>query len=163
MQPQDIVSRIGPNTVLTARQGGVVTSLLSTSRLGRLAEAERYDAATAYPLVEYLGDLKRAMWSGTSPDANRRQLQRVYLQRLEALINPPAQAAGAQPTGAPTRPVPFVTAPNIVQSDLPALARSQLREIQRDARASATSANGPGERAHWSDVVDRITKILEPK
>jgi hypothetical protein len=59
--------------------------------------------------------------------------------------------------------LPFVTAPNIPLSDLPALARSQLREIQRDARASATTAKTPVERAHWSDVVDRVSEILEPR
>ena len=162
LRPTDIISRIGPSTVLAARQAGTITSLLSSARLGRLAEAERYDAANAYPLAEYLGDLKRAVWNGRSPDASRRQLQRVYLQRLDALINPPT-AAAPTPGAAPAQPIPFVTAPNVAQSDLPALARAQLREIQREARAAAASSPGAVERAHWSDVVDRVTKILEPK
>jgi hypothetical protein len=163
LRPQEITSRIGPSAVLGARQAGVVTSLLSSARLGRLAEAERYDAANAYPLVEYLGDLKRAMWTGASPDASRRQLQRVYLQRLEALIEPPAAAAATPGGGAPSRPIPFVTAPNVAQSDLPALARAQLRDIQRDARAAAVAATGAVERAHWNDIIDRVTKILDPR
>ncbi len=41
--------------------------------------------ANAYPLAEYLADLRRAIWSGSPPDANRRALQRVYVQRLEAM------------------------------------------------------------------------------
>jgi len=163
LRPQEIISRIGPSAVLAARQAGVVTSLLSSARLGRLAEAERYDAANAYPLAEYLGDLKRSMWTGSAPDASRRQLQRVYLQRLEALIESPATTAAAPGGGAPSRPIPFVTAPNVAQSDLPALARAQLRDIQRDARITATAARGALERAHWNDVVDRVTKILEPR
>ncbi len=163
LRPQEITSRIGPSTVLGARQAGVVTSLLSSARLGRLAEAERYDATNAYPLIEYLGDLKRAMWTGASPDASRRQLQRVYLQRLEALIDPPAAAAAAPGGGAPSRPIPFITAPNVAQSDLPALARAQLREIQRDARAAVVAATGAVERAHWNDIIDRVTKILDPR
>ncbi|MEQ1693763.1 MAG: zinc-dependent metalloprotease, partial [Gemmatimonas sp.] len=162
LRPQDITSRIGPSTVLAARQAGTVTSLLSSARLGRLAESERYDAVNAYPLAEYLGDLKRIVWNGPSPDASRRQLQRVYLQRLDALINPPA-AAAPTPGAAPAQPIPFVTAPNVAQSDLPALARAQLREIQREARATTASATGAVERAHWSDVIDRVTQILEPK
>ncbi len=166
LRPQDITSRIGPSTVLATRQAGVVTSLLSAARLGRLAEAERYDPTNAYPLVEYLADLKRSMWSGASPDASRRALQRVYLQRLEALIAPPAPptaAPGGGGGGAPGRPIPFVTAPNLAQSDLPALARAQLREIQRDARTAATTATGTVQRAHWNDVVDRVTKVLDPR
>lgn len=163
LKPQDIVSRIGPSTVLAARQAGIVTSLLSPARLGRLAEAERYDATNAYPLAEYMADLKRAVWGGSAADAGRRQEQRVYLQRLDAIINPPAATAPALGGGAPGRPTPFVTAPNVPQSDLPALARAQLREIQRDARASAASAAGAVERAHWNDIVDRVGAILNPK
>ena len=170
LQPKDIISRIGPSTVLAARQAGTVSSLLSSARLGRLAEAEKFDAANAYPLVEFMADLKRSVFGagGTTPDANRRQLQRVYLQRLDALINPPAPVpvpvgGAAGPVGAPARALPFVTAPNMPQSDLPALARAQLREIQREARTvGATSASAVA-RAHWSDLADRVTTILEPR
>ncbi len=172
LAPKEIITRIGPNGTLATRQAGFITSLLSTTRLGRLAESERYDAVNAYPLPEYLSDLKKVVWSAATPDANRRQLQRVYLARLGALINPPAATAGggeggrgggAGGGGAPARVIPFVTAPNVSTSDLPALARAQLREIQRDARASATTATAAVEKAHWSDVVDRITEILDPK
>jgi hypothetical protein len=161
LAPQDIISRIGPSPTLAARQAGMVSSLLSSTRLGRMAEAERYEPAAAYPVAEYLADLKRTMWTGATPDDVRRQLQRVYLQRLEALITPPAPPTGG-PGGGATRQIPFVTPPNVVQSDLPALARAQLREIQREARASATAATGPMARAHWNDIVDRVTQILDP-
>lgn len=168
LQPKEIVSRIGPSTLFAARQSGTITSLLSATRLGRLAESEKYDAANAYPLAEYLTDLKRAVFVGIAPDANRRQLQRVYLQRLDALINPPAPTAapagfGGGGGGGPARFVPFITAPNIPQSDLPALARAQVREIQRDARAMAATAIGPTAKAHWADVADRAARILDPK
>lgn len=164
LQPPSIVQRIGPNPVLGTRQAGVVTSLLSATRLGRMVDAERYGAVRAYPVTEYLADLRRGVWSGAEPDLPRRQLQRVYLQRLEALLPaPPATgtAAGGAGGGA-ARPAPFVSAPNLLQSDLPALARMQLREIQRDARASAAGARSATARAHWNDVVERIASMLEP-
>jgi hypothetical protein len=168
LAPKDIITRIGPNNTLATRQAAFITSLLSAQRLGRLAEAERYDPGAAYPLAEYMSDLKRAVWGVPSPDASRRQLQRVYLTRLAALVNPPAPptpapGAGGPPPGPPPRVLPFVTAPNVPMSDLPALARAQLREIQRDARGSASTAKTAVERAHWNDVVDRVTEILEPR
>ena len=44
--------------LVTAVLNAVVASLLSTARLGRLAEAEPIDPANAYPLTEFLGDLR---------------------------------------------------------------------------------------------------------
>jgi hypothetical protein len=164
LAPKDITSRIGPTSVLAARQAGFVNSLLSNARLWRLSEAERFDPANAYPLTEYMADVKRAVFNGAAPDANRRQLQRVYVTRLGAIVNPPAAPAGApQPGGGQGRPTPFATVPNVQLTDLPALARGQLREIQREARASASSATTPVARAHWTDIADRVTAILEPK
>ncbi len=144
-----------------------MTSLLSPARLGRLADSEKYDVMNAYPLMEYLSDLKRNVFTGASPDAGRRQLQRVYVQRLEALVSPPSAPAagpggGGGGGGAPPRFTPFVTAPNVMQSDLPAMARMQLRDIQREARAAAATA-APAARAHWLDIADRAAAVLELK
>lgn len=170
LQPKEITSRIGPTAALSARQSAIITSLLSTARLGRLSEAERYDATNAYPLSDYMADLKRAVFTSSIPlDANRRMMQRVYVQRLEALMSPPAAAPAAGPGGGGGggggggRPVPFVTAPNLMQSDLPALARLQLREIQQSARASASLPGTATVKAHWNDIADRAAKILDPK
>lgn len=165
LAPQSIVSRIGPSPTLASRQAGVVSSLLSSARLGRMSEAERYEPAAAYPVAEYMADLKRIMWAGAAPDDVRRQLQRVYLQRLDVLIAPPTPTAtpGAPGAGGPPRQIPFVTAPNLLQSDIPALARAQVREIQRDARAAALTATSAMERAHWNDIVDRTGQMLDPK
>ena len=173
LEPRDIMSRVGPGG-LAARQANILNNLMSNARLGRLSELERFDAANAYPVDEYLGDLKRYIWNAiamnASPDANRRTLQRAYVQRLGQIINPPAAPAGAAgaagaPGGAapPQAPRPFLAPVNLERSDLPALARAQLRDIQRDARMASGVAKGAVEKAHWSDVVDRITEILEPR
>ncbi len=52
---------------------------------------------------------------------------------------------------------------NLQRSNLPALARNQLREIRTDARTRATSATPVMARAHWQDVVDRVDGILDPR
>jgi hypothetical protein len=167
LEPQDIVSRIGPSN-LANRQANVLSSLLSTARLGRLAEAEAVDPANAYPLTEFLGDLKNAIWIGASPDANRRSLHRVYIERLAAIINPPAAPAAAPgavaaPAGPPQAPPPFVAPPNVPRSDLPALARAQLRQIREDARRNAANTSTLIYKAHWQDIADRIDEALEPR
>ena len=168
IMPASIVTRIGPNNVVGTRSAGVVTSLLSPARLGRMSESERYDATNAYPVAEYMGDLKRALFNGASPDAHRRTLQRVYLQRLEALIAPPTTPAGGPGAGGfgggqNTRFTPFVTAPNVPQSDLPALARAQVRALQSEARSLAAVSPSAAQKAHWADIAERAAAILDPK
>ena len=152
LQPASIVQRIGPSTVVSSRQAGLVASLLSPARLGRLAESETYDASNAYPLMEYMAELKRSVFTNGTPDAGRRQLHRVYLQRLDALLSPPAPPAaaggggGGGGGGGAARFVPFVSAPNVVQSDLPALARAQ------DSLQPLPSLNVPGYMGTWYQV-----------
>ncbi len=170
LAPREITSRIGPTNVVAQRQAGIVTTLLSPARLGRMAEAEGYDAASAYPVATYMTDLRRALFPAGTPDAGRRALQRVYVQRLEALIAPPPAPAGpgaggpggGPGSGGPPRYTPFVTAPSIPVSDLPALARQQLRELRRDVTTRARSSTGVTQ-AHWEDLADRMRAILEPR
>jgi hypothetical protein len=176
LAPDDIVSRIGPASgaaSISTRQANITTQLLDSRRLMRLVESESIDEANAYPLTEYLGDVRRAIWgtpgSGPSPDANRRTMQRVYLERLDALISPPAPPAGggAQGQGGgggpPPNPGPLLGAPNVPRTDLPALARSQVRAIRDEARRAATTAPAGVLRAHWQDIADRADDILEPR
>ena len=169
LQPPAIAALIGPSA-LPARQAAVLNNLLSNARLGRLGEIEKFDPKNAWPLADYMAEVKRLIWNtpaATTPDANRRALQRAYVARLGAIVNPPAPpppAAGAPAAPAlPAPPAPFVAPPNLGQSDVPALARAQLRAIQSQVRASATAATNPVIKAHWSDIVDRVAEILEPR
>jgi hypothetical protein len=175
LSPASVTTRLGPPTAgtsLATRQANVLTSLLSAARLGRLADSEILEGTRAYTVAEYLADLKRAVWGGPGAsmelDAGRRTLHRVYIERLEALISPPAPppaaAAGAPPAGPTAPPGPFLGAPNVLRSDFPALARAQVRAIRDQARAAALAApSGSVARAHWQDIVDRADKILEPR
>ena len=167
LQPASISALIGPSA-LPARQVGVLNSVMSNAKLGRLAEIEKFDATHAYPVAEYMGDVKRMIWNSpqaAAPDANRRALQRAYVARLGAIVNPPTAAPAAAPAGgaAPQAPGPFLAAVNLAQSDLPALARAQLRAIQSQAKTAATTATNATIKAHWDDVADRVAEILSAK
>ena len=175
LAPDEILSRIGPaagQTSLVDRQAAIVTQLLDARRLARLGQSEAMNATGAYTPTAYLADLRRAVWgppgSLTTPDANRRTLQRVYLERLAAFVEPPEapQGVGGQGggggAGPQEPPSPLLAAPNVPRSDLPALARAQLRAIQADARRAATTAPAGIVRAHWQDVDDRVEKVLRP-
>jgi hypothetical protein len=171
LQPAAISARIGPSGLQT-RQVAILNNVLSNARLGRLEAIERFDAAKAWPVAEYMAEVRRMIWQtpqGTAPDATRRALQRAYVTRLGAIVNPPAPppaaaAAPAPPPGPPPPPPgPFLAPVNLAQSDLPALARAQLRAIQQSARTAASAATTSVLRAHWTDIADRIAEVLEPR
>jgi len=168
LQPPAVAALIGPSG-LPARQVAVLNNVMSNARLGRLESIEKFDATKAWPVAEYLNEVKRLIWQtpqGTAPDANRRALQRAYVARLAAIVNPPAPPPAAPAAGAPgpvAPPGPFIAAVNLAQSDLPALARAQLRAIQSAAKAAAATATTSVLKAHWSDIADRIGDALEPR
>ena len=169
LAPKEIIDRIGPppgNGSVGARQAGIVSQLLEARRLGRLQEIQAMDPAGAYPLAEYLGDVKTALYgapAGGSPDANHRALQRTYLDRLAILLNPPATPAGGGGFGGgQSPPTALVAAPNLGRSDIVALARAQVRQIREESDRAASATNDIVLRAHWQDISDRATGILEP-
>jgi hypothetical protein len=172
LAPEGVLSRIGPPagpTSLATYQAGIITALMDARRIARLDES----GSGGYRASEYFADLRRALWrpsSGSSaPDANRRMMQRVHLERLAALLappSPPATTAGAgggggqQPTGPAAT---LLAAPNVPRSDMPALARGELISIRADAQRFAANAPAGVVRAHWQDVVARIDATLDPK
>jgi hypothetical protein len=165
LQQSDVLARIGPPlgaNSLATRQAGVLTQLMDARRLARLTESESMDPVNAYALEDYLADLRTAVWTGT-PDANRRTLHRVYLERLELLMAPPTAApAGGGPGGGGGgfQLPPLLQQPNVRRADISSLARAQLRAIQLDARRLARTATGVN-RAHWADIDARVEAIIE--
>ena len=159
-----ILARVGPalgTNSLVSRQAGVLTQLFDARRLSRLSESEAMDPLNAYPLADYLNDLRRAVFTGVA-DANRRTLQRIYVERLDALVSPPTLAVAPSPGGgggvAPVLP-PLLVIPSTRRSDVAPLARAQLRAVQADARRASATAAGVN-RAHWLDLVDRVEGVL---
>lgn len=173
LAPREIFALIGPpagTASLVNRQAAVLSQLLEPRRLTRLAEAGALGSQPdPYPLDQYLEDLRRAVWGSSATraaqlalDPNRRVLHRVYLERLESFLRPQASegSAAAAPGGGPSSPL--LAMPNVARSDLPAMARAELKVIKDLAtRASAAAVSGLV-REHWEDVVSRIDAILKP-
>ena len=71
-------------------QLSVLNRLMTTSRLQRLAESEARASDKVYTLDELFSDLTRGIFIEVKgklvPDAYRRNLQRVYLDRLIELM-----------------------------------------------------------------------------
>ena len=166
---KEIIDRLqiaGPQTI-QQRQANVLNTIMNSARLGRMAEIELESPNAAYPLAEYLNDVRNGIWqqlSVTARDPYRRALQRAHIGRLAALlVDPPAPPAaapggGGGGGGGQGAQPPF----NVGASDIRGLARAQLIELRSSARAAAGSGDAVA-RAHLLDIADRIDQALEPR
>ncbi|PKL93687.1 MAG: hypothetical protein CVV20_02380 [Gemmatimonadetes bacterium HGW-Gemmatimonadetes-1] len=134
-------------------QTSLFRSLLSPAKLNTLVEYEARLGNSTYTLAEYLNDLRAGVWGElasrrVSVDIYRRNLQRAYLDRINAELNPPAPSATApKPTG--------------WGSDVRAMYRAELRTLDQMAAGASGRAADQMTRVHLADVRAEIAKILE--
>src|SRR5690606_30311870 len=134
-------------------QAGLFGSLLSPARLNTLVEYEAQLGNSTYTLAEYMSDLRRGVWGELSSgrvavDIYRRNLQRAYLDRVNAELNPPpATPTANRATG--------------WGSDVRAMYRAELRAIDQLAANAAGRAADQMTRVHLADVRAEVAKILE--
>jgi hypothetical protein len=138
------------------RQAAVLSGLLSPQRLHRMWEIQVRDPAAAYPLPDFMGDLKEMIWTelagGMTIDPYRRQLQRTHVERLAFLLTEEPDAP--QSPWAPP-------AVDVSRSDIRPLARQQLRALRDEATRAAGRAPDALTLAHLQDVAGRIDEIFE--
>lgn len=155
-----ILERIGPASgglrTLQARQAGILNRLLDARRMDILSEMEASQPTNAYPLIEFLDDVRAAIWgeldSASAINGYRRALQRAYLERVLVLMT-------EQPTGNAFQGA----APDLSRSDTRPLIREQLRELRTDVEAARRRIRHRVTQAHLADVLTRIDAILEPQ
>ncbi len=141
-----IVARIDGATParVQQRQAAVLNSLLSPARLTRMTQVQLTAPDAAYPVAEFLDDVRAGLWRDvavTARDPYRRPLQRAHVARLLTLLEDDS--------------------PALAGSDVRPLARAQLATLQRDAAASAGRTNDAVARAHLNDIAERIRQGLD--
>ena len=126
-------------------QSALLASLVNDSRIRRMAEQTSRDPKAAYSPRVFLNDLRAGIWSelkgdNVNIDLYRRNLQRSFLEMMTAQVNRDSAS-----------------------SDLPALARSELRSLLAEVGGVDTSKVGELTRMYLDDAKARITQALEPK
>jgi hypothetical protein len=155
----EILNRIqdfGIQERIRGLQTGTLTQVLQWNRLGRMLENETLNGNQAYTVNELFIDLRNGIWSelrnGRAIDSYRRALQRAHLERLEYLM------IAEQPTGGFGG-----SALNASQSDIPAMARAEIRTIQTNLRNGRARFNDRMSQIHIDDLLARIEKMLDNK
>jgi hypothetical protein len=109
-----------------------------------MAEQAVLDGAAAYAPLQFLTDLRAGVWSelgkpGTAVNVYRRNLQRAYLDNMDARLN----GAGSS-------------------AEVRALVKGELRALDRQLQAAVPGATDELTRRHLADCRDEIATTLNP-
>ncbi len=145
----DILRRIEPDGVLNRvknAQQRVLAAVLNPARFNRLVEQEAIDGAAAYKATDFLGDLRRGIWSELTAaqvriDPYRRNTQRLFLDAMAGRLN------GAAPA----------------TDDARAFIRGELRSLRAAIADALARTTDRATRLHMDDAQDQIAKALDPK
>jgi hypothetical protein len=142
----DILYRIEATGIQDRIRGFQVSALngvLNVPRVKRMIEQEALHGAEAYAPLEMMTTLREAIWrelgTGGSIDSFRRNLQRAYLDRLEALLENE----------------------EALTTDIAPLVRGQLVRLLDAVAAARMETRDEVTRLHLEDVAERIMRIME--
>jgi len=144
-------------------QTGVLNNLLDAQRLFKLSSSTARFGSNTYTLDEMMDDVRKGVWSELASkkaiDPYRRNLQKAYVERLIAIVNPPAPVAIA---AVAARPGFGPVTVNTKNTDVTSVARGNLRTLQAEIRAAIPGTTDKMSKYHLQDVNDRITEALDP-
>ena len=148
---------------VASAQEGTLSSLISTDRMNRMQICmERFGADKAYNAMELLSDVQNDLFSELSSkkpiDEYRRILQKSYVEKLSAIINPASSNTTISIQG-----FSFGPSVDLKRSDVPAIVRAQLVALRSKISSSATSAADVMSKIHLQDLDQKIKKALDPK
>jgi Met-zincin/Domain of unknown function (DUF5117)/Domain of unknown function (DUF5118) len=139
------IEEVGFAERVRGTQERALGQLFAKDRLQRVQENEALNMQNAYSLSELLDDLTRGIFQEISAkrpvDLYRRNLQRVYIDQLNTLLNS--------------------TDKEMMASDVKSLTRANLKFIDKTLSAYQISDSASG--YHRDDLRARISAILDPK
>jgi len=153
----------GTAGAVTSQQRSILSSLLASSRMSRLFDAEVLLGDKAYTPVDLVDDLQAGLFVELKEEAPkidpiRRALQRSYVDILKNEFTP-APAVGDFPT------LPRGRAPGLGDfgprvNELRAVARVALGKLEKELGTAKGKAKDPATVAHLADLQSEIKSIL---
>lgn len=163
---QNILSKIKPETgveAIKALQEYALTTLFAGDRAVRLMETGI--SSKNYTLDDLFTDLESGIWSetktGKSIDLHRRNLQKVYIEKLVDLLKPGKANVLSVPVG-----ITYGYSTRVVElekTDLPSVARAHLESLKSSLQPAIAKSTDKITKYHLQDVLQRIKMALDPK
>ncbi|MBL7871939.1 MAG: zinc-dependent metalloprotease [Cyclobacteriaceae bacterium] len=166
-----VITKIKPGSgveQVRSLQESTLNSIYSYARMQRLVESNAVDP-NAYSLDELFTEMRLGIWSelrSRKPiDVYRRNLQKVYVEKMISLMNPSgtdsSDGVGFASPFFPASPASPVADPK--KSDVISLTRAHLVALKSDITSAVTSASDNMTRYHLQDVLVRINETLDPR
>ena len=128
-------------------QRALLDQVMQPFVFARIRDAEtKFGASEVLTIPEYMSELTGAIWSevygagARNVSANRRDLQRTYIDRMSTLV---------------------LDAPERMPADARSVGRQQLKELKRRIDASMGTKVNAYTRAHLAESSARIGKVLD--
>ena len=164
---QNILSKIKPESGVEAIKGmqdATLSSLMAGDRMVRLLETSMASKDN-YSVDELITDLNNGIFSElkskNSIDMYRRNIQKIYIDKMISLLKPGNATVRSVPVGVTygfnTRTV------NLAETDLPSIARGQLISLKNDLKTSSARMTDRMSKYHVLDLISRINEALNPK
>jgi hypothetical protein len=150
-------------------QEATLNSVFDYGRMQRLIESSVINKS-AYSLDDLFTDMRKGIWSELAArkpvDNFRRNLQKVHVEKMIQLLNPPINAGAGGGFGFsspffPASPASPVADPT--KSDVISLSRAHLVQLKGEIAAALPSYSDKMSRYHLQDVIARINAALDPK
>ena len=164
---QNVLSKINPDSgveAIKSMQDATLSSLMAGDRMVRLMETS-VASKDNYSADEMVTDLKKGIFSELKSngaiDMYRRNIQKIYVDKLIELLKPGTATVRSNVVGATygfnTRRV------NLAQTDLPSIARGQLVALKNELKIATGQMTDRLSKYHTQDLISRISEALDPK
>ncbi|MEO9209474.1 MAG: zinc-dependent metalloprotease [Ginsengibacter sp.] len=159
------VTGSGDMKTISGLQNSVLGRIINNNTISKLLRMEAYDPATAYTATEMLNDLKRGIWSElathSSIDIYRRNLQKIYTQKLVDLLNPDPKStmtASFQRGGMGGN---VNTDANL--TDNLSIIKGQAKSLIAEIKTALPLMKDNISKLHLQDVMERLQDALKPQ
>lgn len=149
----------GDMNTIAAIQNNTLSRLFSSSTITKLLQFEAVYPAQAYTATEMLNDLKRGIWSelrvAKPVDIYRRNLQKLYVERLIALTTEAPAAAPMQGQQ--------LSASLSKMNDGLSIVKGHMKVLHAEIKAAIATSKDAATKLHLQDLADRLTNSLDNK
>jgi hypothetical protein len=157
------VAGTGDMTTISTLQQSTLNRVLSASTIEKLLQQEAMDPVRAYTASEMLNDLKSGIFSElaarSATDIYRRNLQKIYVERLIDLIKPAAPATATTAAANPFSQNRVTTLSK--NSDALSIVKGHMRSLASQARSAQASIADNATKLHLQDIADRLSQALK--